>query len=85
MNRKANRNDLNSRNDVNDDQGQTTKNECKSLAIVLQNNVSLTFENVKERSEEEKIMIKNIFEIAKHNLEEEVNGFKKVDRKLLIG
>ena len=31
-------------------------------------------------SEEKKIMIKNIIEIAEHNLEEEVNGFKKVDR-----
>ena len=40
-------------------------------------------ENVEGRSEEEKIMIKNIIEIAEHNLEEEVNGFKKVDRNLL--
>ena len=46
-------------------------------------NVSLSFENVEGRSEEEKIMIKNIVEIAEHNLEEEVNGFKKVDKNLL--
>ena len=50
---------------------------------VLQNNVSLSFENVGEMSEEEKIMIKNIPGLAKHNLDEEVNGFKKVDRNLL--
>ena len=43
----------------------------------------MSFENVEGRSEEEKIMIKNIIEIAEHNLEEEVNGFKKVDRNLL--
>ena len=34
-------------------------------------------------SEEEKIMIKNIIENAEHNLDEEVNRFKKVDRNLL--
>ena len=28
-------------------------------------------------------MIKNIIQIAEHNLDEEVNGFKKVDRNLL--
>ena len=50
---------------------------------VLQNNVSLSFENVEGISEEEKIMIKNIFEIAEHNLDEEVNEFKKTDRNLL--
>lgn len=33
-------------------------------------------------SEKEKIMIKNT-EIAEHNLDEEVNGFKKLDRSLL--
>ena len=52
----------------------------KNFTNVLQNNFSLSFENVEGRSEEEKIMIKNITEIAEHNLEEEVNGFKKVDR-----
>ena len=45
-------------------------------------NVYLSFENVEGMSEEERIMIKNI-EIAEHNLDEEVNGFKKVDRNLL--
>ena len=83
MNENANKNDLNSGNDDNDDQGEATENECESLANVLQNNVSLSFGNVEGRSEEEKIMIKNIIEIAEHNLEEEVNGFKKVDRNLL--
>ena len=28
-------------------------------------------------------MIKNIIEIAEHNLDENVNGFKKVDKNLL--
>ena len=46
---------------------------------VLQNNLSLSFENVDGMSEEEKIIIKNIIEIAEHNLKEEVNRFKKVD------
>ena len=45
-------------------------------------NVYLSFENVEGMSEEKKIMIKNI-EIAEHNLDGEVNGFKKVDRNLL--
>ena len=49
--------------------------ECENLENVFQNNVSL--------SEEENIMIKNIIEIAEHNLDEEVNGFKRVDRNLL--
>ena len=83
MNENANKNDQNSGNDDNEDQGEATENECESLVNVLQNNVSLSFENVEGRSEEEKIMIKNIIEIAEHNLEEEVNGFKKVDRNLL--
>ena len=46
-------------------------------------NVSLCFETVEGRSEEEKIMIKNIIDIAEHNLEEEANRFKKIDRNLL--
>ena len=83
MNVNANNNDQNSGNDNNDDQGQATENECKNLANALQNNVSLSFANVEGRSEEEKIMIKNSIEIAAHNLEEEVNGFKKVDSNLL--
>ena len=83
MNENANKNDQNSGNDDNDEQREATKKECENFANVLQNNVSLSFENVEGRSEEEKIMIKNIIEIAEHNLEEEVNGFKKVDRNLL--
>ena len=47
------------------------------------NNVSLSFENAEEMSEKENIMIKNIIEIAEHNLYEKVNGFKRVDRNLL--
>ena len=78
MNENANKNDQNSGNDNNDDQGEATENECEKLA-----NVFLSFENVEERSEREKMMIKNIIEIAEHNLDEEVNGFKKEDRNLL--
>ena len=63
-----------------DDQGEATENECEDLVNVLQN-VTLGF--VKGMSEEEKIMIKHIIEIAEHNLDEEVNGFKKVDRNSL--
>ena len=83
MNKNANKNDQKSGNDDNDDQGEATESECKNLANVLQNNISLSFENVEGRSEEEKIMIKNIIETAEHNLEEEVNGLKKVDSNLL--
>ena len=53
------------------------------VATLLQNNVSLSFENVERVIKEEKIMIKNVIEIAKHNLDEEENRFKKVDRNLL--
>ena len=83
MKENANKNDQNSGNDDNDDQRETTEKECENFANVLQNNVSLSFENIEGRSEEEKIMIKNIIEIAEHNLEEELNGFKKADRNLL--
>ena len=83
MNENANKNDQNSGNDDNDDQGKATENECKNFANVLQNNVFLSFENIEGKSEEKKIMIKNIIEIAEHNLEDDVNGFKKVDRNLL--
>ena len=38
---------------------------------------------MQEKCEERKIMIKNIIEIAERNLDEEVNGFKKVDKNLL--
>ena len=50
---------------------------------VLQNNVTLSFGNVKGMSEEEKTMIKDLIEITEHKLEDELNGFKKVDRNLL--
>ena len=43
----------------------------------------MSFENAEEMSEKENIMIKNIIEIAEHNLYEKVNGFKRVDRNLL--
>ena len=83
MNENANKNGQNSGNDDDDDQREATEKECEDFANVLQNNVSLSFENIEGRSEEEKIMIKNIIEITEHNLEKEVNGFKKVDRNLL--
>ena len=53
------KNDQNSDNGHNDDQGEATENECENFANVLEN-VSLSFENVEGRSEEEKITIKNI-------------------------
>ena len=80
MNENAGKNDQNIGNDYNDDQGEATENECENLVNVLQNNLSLSFENGEGMSEEKKIIIKNIIEIAEHNLEEEANGFKKVDR-----
>ena len=58
------------------------ENKCEDLVNVLQNNVTLSFENAKEMSEEAKIMIKNIIEIAVYNLDENVNRFKTVDRNL---
>ena len=70
-------------NDDNDDQSEPAKNECENLANVLQDNVSLSFENVEGKSEDKKIMIKSIIDIDEHNLNEEVNGFKKVDMNLL--
>ena len=39
--------------------------------------------NVEEISEEKKMMMKNMIEIAEHSLDEEVSEFKKVDRNLL--
>ena len=44
----------------------------------LQNNVSLSFENVEWMSEEEKIMIKKIIKIAEYDLDEEINGFNLI-------
>ena len=59
------------------------ENECENIVNVLQNTVPLSFENVELMSEEEKIMIKNIIEIAENNMQEEVNGFTKVDKSFL--
>ena len=78
-NENAENNDQNMGSD-DDDQGEAKENEYKHLVNVLQNNVTLSFENVEGICEEEKIMIKNIIEIDEHNLLKEVNEFKKVDR-----
>ena len=83
MNENANKNDQNSSSDDNDDQGEPTGKECENLVNGLQNNVSLSFENLEGMIKGEKIMIKNIIEITELNLDDEVNGFKKVDRNLL--
>ena len=83
MNENADKNDQNSGDDSNDDQGEATENECENLMNVSLNNVYLSFENVEWMSEEEKILIKNIIEIAEHNLNDEVNGFKKVGTNFL--
>ena len=64
------------------DQGEATKNDCEDLLNVLQNNVTLSLKNAERISEEEKIVIKNI-EIAECNLDEDVNGFKRVGWILL--
>ena len=50
MNENADKNGQNSRNVDNDDQSEVTENECENLVNVLQNNVSLSFENVEELS-----------------------------------
>ena len=83
MNENVDRNDQNSGNDYDGDHGEATENECENLVNILQNNVSLGFENEEGMNEEKKITIKNIIEITEHNLDGEVNGFKKVDRDLL--
>ena len=49
VNENANKNDQNSGNDDNDDQGGATKNKCENSVNILQNlqiNVSLSFEYV---------------------------------------
>ena len=49
VNKNADKNEQNSGNDDNDDQGGATENKCENLVNVLQNlqnNVSLSFENV---------------------------------------
>ena len=58
------------------------ENKCEDLVNVLQNNVTLSFENAEKISEEEKIMIKSIIEIAVYNVDGNVNRFKKVDGNL---
>ena len=75
MNEMAENNDQNagSDDDNDNDQSKATENERDDLVNVLQNNVSLSFGNIEGMSEEEKITIKNIIEITKHNLDEEVN------------
>ena len=65
-----------------DDQSKPTENICEDLVNILQTNVTWSFENVERMTEEKNIMIKNIIEIAEHNLDEEVNGLKKVYRNL---
>ena len=49
-------NDPNKGNDENNDQGEATENEFENLVKILQSNVSLSFGNVEEISEEEKII-----------------------------
>ena len=49
-------NDPNKGNDENNDQGEATENEFENLVKILQGNVSLSFGNVEEISEEEKII-----------------------------
>ena len=66
-----------------DDSGEATENTCENLVNASQNNVTLSFENVEEISDEEKIIIKNIIEINQGNLDEKINGFKRVDRNFL--
>ena len=43
----------------------------------------MSFENADRMSEEEKIMVKNIIEIAEQNMYKKVNGFKRVNRNSL--
>ena len=49
-------NDPNKGNDENNDQGEATENEFENLVKILQGNVSLSFGNVEEISEEKKII-----------------------------
>ena len=77
INENADKKDQNCGNDDDDDQGVAAENECKNSVNVLHYSISLSFDNVEGKSEEEKIMIKNVIENAEH---QEVNGFKKVNR-----
>ena len=72
--------DKNGQNIGNDDDYQGEATESDYLVNVSQNNVTLSFEDVEEMSEGEKIKIKNILQIGENNLDEKVNQFKKVDR-----
>ena len=78
--------DENAKNNVGSDnygQDEATEKELGNLVNILQNNITLSFGNVEGMSEEEKSMIKDIIDITEHKLEDELNGFKKVDRNLL--
>ena len=77
INENADKKDQNCGNDDDDDQGVAAENECKNSVNVLHYSISLSFDNEEGKSEEEKIMIKNVIENAEH---QEVNGFKKVNR-----
>ena len=63
-----------------DHQDEATENDNKNLANILQDNAVLSFNNVEEMSKEEKVIIEDIIEISEHILDQEKNGFKKVDR-----
>ena len=81
VNENADKNDENIGNNDNDDQSGATENKCENLVNVLQNlqnNVSLSFENVEWMSEEENIIIKKKIEIAEHDLDEKANGFNPI-------
>ena len=53
---------------------------------ILQNNLSLSFENVEGMTKEEKIIIENIIEIDEHNLEdtEELTSLRKLSRVIQL-
>ena len=72
MNENADKYDKNIGSD-DDNQSQAKENECEDLVIFLQNNVTLSFENVEGMSVEERIIIKNIIENKKHNQDEKAH------------
>ena len=76
VNKNADENNQNISSD-DDDQGEASENEYQDLVNVLQNSVTLSFENVEGMSEEKKIMIENIIEIAEYNLGEEQINLRK--------
>ena len=81
INENADKNDQNISSD-DEDQCETTKSKHEDLENVLQN-VTLSFGNVEGMSEQNKTMIKNIIEIAQHNLDEKMNGLQREDTNLL--